>query len=98
VRACGQGGFNYEYEVPLALIADCHVELMKCCAGSPGMLTLSFPHPRVVGFSLSNEVLMYPTPRSTCKIGTVRSVPSRVVMGLLPAYGGSLYNLITNLN
>jgi hypothetical protein len=68
---------------------------MKCYAGSPGKLTLSFPHPRVLGFSLSNKVPMYPTPPPACKIGTVLSVPSRVVVGLLPAYGGKEIAFIT---
>jgi hypothetical protein len=42
------------------------------------MLTLSFPHSFVVGFSLSNKVPMYLTPRRVCKIRTVHSVQPRV--------------------
>jgi hypothetical protein len=56
---------------------------------------LAFPTLVLWRFSLSNEVPMYPTPRRACKIGTVRSVPSRVVVGLLPAYGGKEIAFIT---
>jgi hypothetical protein len=59
---------------------------------------LAFPTLVLWGFSLSNQVPMYPSPRHACKIGTVRSVPHRETGGSAPSLWrerDSLYNLIT---